>query len=503
MTREERLAALQALFKGLEAPLVYVDGDLHAQTERWGVKVAESVPSKLVQELCLCVDGCEYHAIKSHDGVPCCMVLRSEQGYNHFLTAHRTRVRAGEWVKAEIAKLEQPAPAKPASALPYKVLLNSMDARMGYDEQEKHHYLFVTTDGNDSRMLFHDIGWELTESTGAVLRIVDMDSLYMLFNTKTKADSEAREIEAKVVEWTKKRIAEIEQPPFDPKEAIEAAAADQQGMDAAESLLDREQMRFEMGRKVHDFQSAVHHLYKALDAGYAKDDEIAALKKENKDLREKNIGWEQRYMELLAGANEEIQRLNELLDERKEDIRTLNGVISAQVQDFSQMEASRDEYKKLYQEALAAAEAQRISLEAKLSAAEHPWVQPAPVRLPVAGDTVEARFSPDHEWEKVEVYNSEWRTPRFIIGKLTVKACQETYDKGNWRWPEPRTRTAADAKIGDRVFFWYDESIRTHGSIIGLGDSSAFAQANDNTIHRLPHCEFGPTGWRFTMEETK
>lgn len=495
MTKEERLAALKNLESGLQTEIIRATAS--PDQGFYCVKLDKNADLDLVEEFRIYADlkweVSYFFTLPSMDHYI---------GLNYVSQEAATNLRTGflEWVQAEITKIEQPAPAKPASALPYKVLLNSMESKMGYDSDLRLEYLLISTDENDSKMLRQDISGELVASTDAHLAMID-ESLYMYF--KTGDHDVAKEMKAKVVEWLKKRIAEIEQPPFDPKEVIEAAAADQEGMDAAESDAGREEIRARLRQCVwrHVFhseypaQKAMDNLFMAIEAICTKDKEIAA---------------------------------------HRDEIRALNGVIKLMEKDFSKMEASRDEYKKLYQEALAAAEAQRTAKDGEIaalkkkveglelestvlkgrvqwlnteiqacrSAAEPKDVQPAPVRLPVAGDTIEARFSPDHEWEKVEVYNSERGTPRFIIGKLTVKACQETYNKGNWRWPEPRTRTAADAKVGDEIVFRFNKTVLL-GLVTGVDNSSVFVEASDGHVHQLPHHEFGPTGWRFEKEETK
>lgn len=249
--------------------------------------------------------------------------------------------------------------------------------------------------------------------------------------------NKAKRLRKKLRKWLYTEIAKIEQPPFDPKEVIEAAAADQEGMDAAESLLDREQMRFEMGRKVHDFQSAVHHLYKALDAGYAKDDEIAALKKENKTLLEQYLEV-RKYAEALERG---LGHSNEMLNQCK--------------------------------------------------AAEPKDVQPAPVRLPVAGDTVEVLVNRNlNLWTTIAVDSQAMWSPMKMPS-------MEDYGK-TWRWPEPRTRTAADAKQYDRI--WY---------INGSTGKVEYAHVNSvgsELISMIPIsvfiADFG-TQWGYAEEQSK
>lgn len=487
MTPQERLAALKNLESGLQTEIIRATAS--PDQGFYCVKLDKNADLDLVEEFRIYAD------------------LKWEVGYfftapsmNHYIglnyvsqeAATNLRTRFLEWVKAEIAKMEQPAPAKPASALPYKVLLNSMDSRMGYDEQEKHHWLFVSTDANDSQMLFHDIGWELSESTGAVLRIVDMDSLYMLFNTKTKADSEAREIEAKVVEWLKKRIAEIEQPPFDPKEAIEAAAADQEGMDAAESLLDREQMRFEMGRKVHDFQSAVHHLYKALDAGYAKDDEIAALKKDLQDRIRQHVGLSHEYVELHA-EHENLQAVSwakeavkdKKIEQLQADLQATNLSKDNKIAQLSHEVSSLNSVLTSLANELAAMK----------NAAEPKDAQPAPVRLPVAGDTIEFKTSRG-EWIEAKPFRDQGNLV-YRAGFMLLPVDEQTFHAGDWRWPEPRTRTAAQAKVGDAIWVMID----------GKKESAQIAQIDYYSIWAKGfafsrHATFG-TQWGYAEEQLK
>ena len=299
--------------------------------------------------------------------------------------------------------------------------------------------------------IYADLKWEVSY-------FFTLPSMNHYIGLNYISQKEANILRTGFLEWVQAEITKLEQPPFDPKEVIEAAAADDAGMDAAESLLDREQM--------------------------------------------------------------------------KAELRTLWKTVGRQEAELVAMEASRDEYKKLYQEALAAAESQRIAKDGEIAALKKEInklngeainqeaiintlkykieqqpkkkVKPEPVKLPVHGDIIEARVSSeDDEWAKVRIYADKPENPRFDRNGMSIKACQETYDKGDWRWPEPRTRTAADAKIGEIVLFWDTMQTRDHGPVIGLGDSSVFVQASDGKVHRLPHHEFGPTGWRFEKEETK
>lgn len=145
--------------------------------------------------------------------------------------------------------------------------------------------VLLTSEPND------DIVGEFDElcggySTGTTKPIDGYAGSMTLYRYKREHAEELRDL---FMGWVKAEIAKQEKRLSKPKKVIEAAAADGAAMDAAESLLDREQMRKEIMGQVTDFTSAIRHLFKALDAGYAKDEEIAALKRKIDHLNQEAI----------------------------------------------------------------------------------------------------------------------------------------------------------------------------------------------------------------------
>lgn len=408
--------------------------------------------------------------------------------------AKRLRTKVRNWLDAEIAKLEQLPADRSASALPYKLLLNSMDSRMGYDDEEKQHWLLVNTDGNDSQMLFHDIGEELTKSTGAILRIVDMNSLYMLFKTKTKFDSEAREIEGRVVAWLKNRIAEIEQQAAEPM----PNPFTQEGRD--EILQNSQQSPkddlMSVVRESNDFYMAT--INGLLNQLLGKDEEIARLKKDNDNLFQQHLSRDKAVTQLRFERDAKINLLQSELEKSAKNLEDATAFRIAR-------EVEKDEE-------IAALKKQ---IEMMTPVADRP-VMP---RLPKVGDVILVTRNTQPALSlRAVIFHMEEGYFWLIVDERCGEQAQmdiKEYGRG-WIYADssaavpkdvdqPALKTAADAQVGDKAWSM-DEGERRAGVI-----SKLLAGAVEIVVYNsFGHICFSVTtpldwfgiGWGF-VEDTK